>query len=69
MAQATVWGGAVVVMPPVPDLSMPFNLAGLVKTFYAFVMAATLNVLLRKATTKMGDEYNGRPRAKVRKRG
>ena len=53
---------AVVVIPPVPDLSMPFNVTRLLGTFYAFVMAATLNVLLRKATTKMGDEYNGRPR-------
>ena len=64
-----MWGGTVVVMPPVPDLSMPFNVVGLVGTFYAFVIGATLNVLLRKATTKMGDEYNGRTRGKVRRKG
>ena len=67
--QVTMWVGVVVVMPPIPDISIPFNVAGLVGTLYTLVMGATLNVLLRKGKTKMGDEYNGRPREKFRRRG
>merc|ERR1719162_148813 len=54
-----VYSNALLLMPPVPDLSMPFNIAGLTGTFYAFLIGTMLNMLLRKATTKMADEYKG----------
>jgi len=54
-----VYSNALLLMPPVPDLSMPFNTIGLTGTFYAFLMGASLNLLLKKATTRMADKYKG----------
>eukprot|EP00555_Chaetoceros_dichaeta_P007033 CAMPEP_0198259008 /NCGR_PEP_ID=MMETSP1447-20131203/8301_1 /TAXON_ID=420782 /ORGANISM="Chaetoceros dichaeta, Strain CCMP1751" /LENGTH=205 /DNA_ID=CAMNT_0043946283 /DNA_START=198 /DNA_END=815 /DNA_ORIENTATION=+ len=54
-----VYSNALLLMPPVPDLSMPFNIVGLTGTFYACLIGVTLNLLLRKATTTMADEYKG----------
>merc|ERR1740136_533212 len=42
-----VYSNALLLMPPVPDLSMPFNTIGLTGTFYAFLMGASLNLLLK----------------------
>jgi len=54
-----VYSNALLLMPPVPDLSMPFNAIGFTNTFYAFLIGSTLNVLLRKGTQKMSDDFKG----------
>ena len=38
-------------MPPVPDMSMPFNVISLTCTLYAFVVGSLANLLVRKSSS------------------
>ena len=48
---------SVIVMPPVPDLSMPFNVVSLTCTLYAFIIGSLINLLVRKSSKKIADKY------------
>ena len=55
-------------MPPVPDMSMPFNVISLACTLYAFIIGSLVNFLVRKGSQSVTDAYKGRkPRNKLSK--
>ena len=47
-------------MPPVPDMSMPFNVTSLTCTVYAFIIGTLMNVLVRKSSQSVRDAYEGK---------
>jgi hypothetical protein len=46
----------VLLLPPVPDLSMPFNVLSLTCTLYVFVIGSALNILIRRASQAIQKE-------------
>eukprot|EP00554_Chaetoceros_debilis_P002843 CAMPEP_0194092660 /NCGR_PEP_ID=MMETSP0149-20130528/47553_1 /TAXON_ID=122233 /ORGANISM="Chaetoceros debilis, Strain MM31A-1" /LENGTH=707 /DNA_ID=CAMNT_0038777685 /DNA_START=77 /DNA_END=2200 /DNA_ORIENTATION=+ len=53
---AHVYSNALLIMPPVPDLSMPFNVISITSTFLALILGTLINILIRKATGRITDE-------------
>ena len=49
-----------IIMPPVPDMSMPFNVISLSCTLYAFIIGSMVNFLVRKSSQRISDAYKGR---------
>eukprot|EP00549_Striatella_unipunctata_P021809 CAMPEP_0118694908 /NCGR_PEP_ID=MMETSP0800-20121206/12837_1 /TAXON_ID=210618 ORGANISM="Striatella unipunctata, Strain CCMP2910" /NCGR_SAMPLE_ID=MMETSP0800 /ASSEMBLY_ACC=CAM_ASM_000638 /LENGTH=165 /DNA_ID=CAMNT_0006593531 /DNA_START=544 /DNA_END=1041 /DNA_ORIENTATION=+ len=45
-------------MPPVPDMSMPFNVISLTSTFFAFLVGSTINIIVRKANERLKRKYD-----------
>mmetsp|Transcript_7475 Transcript_7475/g.20800 ORF Transcript_7475/g.20800 Transcript_7475/m.20800 type:complete len:706 (+) Transcript_7475:5698-7815(+) len=63
-----LYSPSVIIMPPVPDMSMPFNVISLACTLYAFIVGSLVNFLVRKSSQSISDAYKGRkPRNKVSK--
>ena len=61
-----LYSSSVIIMPPVPDMSMPFNVISLVCTLYAFIVGSIGNFLVRKSSQSISDAYKGRkPRNKL----
>ena len=46
-------------MPPVPDMSMPFNVISLSCTLWAFVLGSIINILVRRGTESVKRELTG----------
>lgn len=47
----TLWSNPLLILPPLPDQSMPFNVLSLTGTLvYAFVIGSFLNLVIRKAS-------------------
>jgi Gpi16 subunit, GPI transamidase component len=46
------------VLSPLPDMSMPFNVISLTCTFYAFVVGSILNLAIKKASKHVKDQLN-----------
>ena len=55
----TVYSNSLLIMPPVPDLSMPFNVMSITCTFFALIIGSTINITIRKSREKMRDKFNG----------
>ena len=63
-----LYSSSVIIMPPVPDMSMPFNVISLACTLYAFIIGSLVNFLVRKGSQSITDAYKGRkPRNKLSK--
>ena len=63
-----LYSSSVIIMPPVPDMSMPFNVISLACTLYAFIIGSLVNFLVRKGSQSVTDAYKGRkPRNKLSK--
>lgn len=56
--EGTVSSNTVLLLPPLPDLSMPFNVLSLTCTLYAFVIGSTMSLLIRKASQGVQDELD-----------
>jgi hypothetical protein len=54
----TVSSNTVLLLPPLPDLSMPFNVLSLTCTLYAFVIGSTMSLLIRKASQGVQEELD-----------
>jgi len=48
-----VYSSPLLLMPPVPDMSMPFNVISLTCTLYAFVIGSLANLMIRKASQRI----------------
>lgn len=48
-----LYSSPLLLMPPVPDMSMPFNVISLTCTLYAFIIGSLANLLVRKASEKV----------------
>ena len=49
----TVYSSPLIIMPPIPDMSMPFNVVSITSTFFAFVVGSLLNILVRKSSERI----------------
>ena len=67
-AGVRLYSSSIIIMPPVPDMSMPFNVISLACTLYAFIIGSLINFLVRKGSQSISDAYKGRkPRNKLTK--
>ncbi|GAX09448.1 hypothetical protein FisN_6Lh175 [Fistulifera solaris] len=57
-SEGTVSSNTVLLLPPLPDLSMPFNVLSLTCTLYAFVIGSTMSLLIRKASQSVQEELD-----------
>eukprot|EP00536_Pseudo-nitzschia_multiseries_P010687 jgi/Psemu1/307512/fgenesh1_kg.335_\ len=48
-----VYSNALLLLPPVPDLSMPFNVISVTCSLYAYAIGAIVTILVRKASEKI----------------
>jgi phosphatidylinositol glycan class T len=68
----TLYSSSLVILPPVPDMSMPFNVISLSCTLWAFVLGSLLNTLVRRGTESVKRELTGekekRPIDKLREK-
>ena len=55
----TLYSPSLLILPPVPDMSMPFNVISLSCTLWAFVLGSLLNILVRRATESVKRELTG----------
>lgn len=51
---------SLLLMPPVPDMSMPFNVISLTCTLYAFLFGSLLNLLVRKSSERVQNTYKNK---------
>ncbi|KAL7507199.1 hypothetical protein ACHAXN_004418 [Cyclotella atomus] len=55
----TLYSPSLLVLPPVPDMSMPFNVISLSCTLWAFVLGSMINILVRRSTESVRRELTG----------
>jgi hypothetical protein len=55
----TLFTPSLLLLPPVPDMSMPFNVISLSCTLWAFVLGSLLNILVRRGTESVKRELTG----------
>lgn len=60
MSSTTTYSNALLIMPPVPDLSMPFNVISIVSTFFALIVGSIMNITIRKSREKVSEQLNGK---------
>ena len=48
-----VYSNSLILLPPVPDMSMPFNVISLTSSLYAYIVGAVVTILVRKASEKI----------------
>ncbi|KAL7446175.1 hypothetical protein ACHAXM_010041 [Skeletonema potamos] len=58
-APITLSSSSLLLLPPVPDMSMPFNVISLSCTLWAFVLGSLLNILVRRATESVKSDFTG----------
>jgi Gpi16 subunit, GPI transamidase component len=49
----TLYSNALLLLAPLPDMSMPFNVLSFTCTFYVFVIGSLMNLLLKKVSAQM----------------
>lgn len=54
-----IYSNALLILPPVPDMTMPFNVIALSTSLYALLLGTTINLLLRKGSQSVSDSYKG----------
>jgi phosphatidylinositol glycan class T len=54
-----LYTNALLVMPPVPDMSMPFNVISLSSTCFAIIIATSINLIIKKSSQSISDKLNG----------
>mmetsp|Transcript_14598 Transcript_14598/g.20823 ORF Transcript_14598/g.20823 Transcript_14598/m.20823 type:complete len:627 (+) Transcript_14598:133-2013(+) len=62
-----LYSNSLILMPPVPDLSMPYNVIGLCGTFFAMIVGLILNHLVRKSTEKITSALDEKKKSFVQK--
>jgi phosphatidylinositol glycan class T len=55
----TLYSTSLLIMSPVPDMSMPFNVISLSCTLWAFVLGSLLNILVKRGTESIKREFTG----------
>jgi hypothetical protein len=54
------FSNSLIIMPPVPDLSMPYNVISLFSTFCALIIGTIINITIKKSREKVRDQLNGK---------
>ena len=67
-ASVTLFSNSLLLLAPLPDMSMPFNVISLTCTLYAFVAGSLINLLVKKANRqiKQALQEDATPRGGVR---
>lgn len=55
----TVYSNALLVMPPVPDMSMPFNVIAIASTVIAIFVGTSMRFITNKASESVSNRYKG----------
>lgn len=58
----TLYSNALLVLAPLPDMSMPFNVLSFTCTFYVFVIGSLMNLLLKKVSAQMNAKLLDSPK-------
>eukprot|EP00797_Seminavis_robusta_P008509 Sro15_g011290.1 GPI transamidase component (204) ;mRNA; r:128196-128807 len=53
-----LYSNSLLLLPPVPDMSMPFNVLSMSCSLYAFVVGSILNLLIRKGSERVQRTYD-----------
>lgn len=54
-----LYSNSLLVMPPVPDMSMPFNVISLCGTCLAILVGTTINLIIKKSSQSVSDALQG----------
>lgn len=67
--KTVVYSNSLLLLPPVPDLSMPFNVISLTSSLYAYIIGAIITILVRKGSERIKYKMypEKRPQSKVTK--
>jgi hypothetical protein len=55
----TLYTNALLIMPPVPDMSMPFNVIAIASTLIAIFLGTSMRFITNKASERMSNQYKG----------
>ncbi len=63
------YSNALLIMPPVPDLSMPFNVISITSTLFALIIGTFINLLIHKSRENIKEKFDGNenPKSKLGK--
>mmetsp|Transcript_13463 Transcript_13463/g.31681 ORF Transcript_13463/g.31681 Transcript_13463/m.31681 type:complete len:646 (+) Transcript_13463:69-2006(+) len=63
------YSNSLLLLPPVPDLSMPFNVISVTSSLYAYIIGAMVTILVRKGSEKIKYELypDKKPKSKLTK--
>ena len=66
---AKILSNSLLLLPPVPDLSMPFNVISLTSSMYAYIVGALITLMVRKASESIRYKLHPdeKPKSKLRK--
>jgi phosphatidylinositol glycan class T len=53
VASATLYSDTPLILAPVPDMSMPFNVISLTCTIYAFIIGSFIHLIVRKGSERV----------------
>jgi len=59
LSSITLYSPSLLLLPPVPDMSMPFNVISLSCTLWAFALGSTINILVRRGTESVKRDLTG----------
>jgi hypothetical protein len=54
-----LFSNALLIMPPVPDMSMPFNVISLCGTCFAILIGTAINLIIKKSSQSVHDSLKG----------
>ena len=57
--EATMYSNALLIMPPVPDMSMPFNVIAIASTLIAIFLGTSMRFITNKASERLSNRYKG----------
>ena len=57
-APILLYSSSLLLLPPVPDMSMPFNVLSMTCSLYAFIIGSLLNLLIRKSSERVQVTYD-----------
>jgi hypothetical protein len=65
----SVYSNSLILLPPVPDMSMPFNVISLTSSLYAYIIGTLLTILVRKGSERIKFKLypQKRPESKLQK--
>jgi hypothetical protein len=49
----TLFASSLLLLPPSPDMTMPFNVISLTSTIYAFIIGSVMNILIRRSSASI----------------
>lgn len=54
-----LYSNALLIMSPVPDMSMPFNVISLSCTCFALLIGSVINLMIKKSSQSVSDDLKG----------